>query len=174
MRVPSLAFVLVPLLLLACDREPVAPDIAPPLLSPTKGELGEFAFYDTDNFERYVSCANDGAGESLHWSGPYRLAYRFVGSDSGNELLKFSHIEYLDGYSVKGVTSGDVWTILETRTPNTLHFQHNGNLIKNIVFLELYENQDGDRIFIQTTLQFTRANGAWRVARIGINACNLR
>lgn len=170
MRVPSLAFVIAPLLLFACDREPVAPEIAPPLFSATHGE---FVIEGTDDFTDYVPCANDGLGELLQWSGPFRVTFRTVTSPSGNELWKNVGSETLDGYLVEGVTSGDVWTILESRAIGRWHFKHNGNWNRNTVWLDRYENQDGDRMFIQTTLHVTVANGAWRVARIGINACSL-
>lgn len=172
MRISRCGIVLVPLLLLACDREPVAPDIDPPLFSATHGE---FVAEGTDDFTDYVSCANDGLGESLHWSGPWRLTVSTVTSNSGNELWKWKGVGYLDGYTVEGLTSGDVWTILrdESRSIGLRHFQDNGNLVAIGVWQERYENQDGDRMFLQTTLHFTLANGVWRVARVGINACSI-
>jgi len=154
-------------LVVACDREPVAPDIGPPLFSTTRGEV---VVVRTDNFTDYVSCANDGLGEIIHWSGQVRLTLSYMLTNGGNELIEWADIEYLDGYTVTGVTSGDVWTLLEFRVNNRAHFQQNG-FIRNTVWLEWYENQDGDTVFVQTTAHFTVVNGEWRVARGGVTAC---
>lgn len=172
MRMPSFAVVLVPLLLLACDREPVAPDVAPPLLSAAHGE---FVAEGYENFTDYVSCANGGLGESIHWSYSFRITISTVTSASGNELWKWKEVEHPYGYLAEGVASGDVWTILpdESRIVGLRHFQDNGNLVAIGVWQERLENQDGDEMFLQTTLHFTRADGVWRVARVAINACSL-
>jgi hypothetical protein len=169
MRIPSCTLVLVPLLL-ACDREPIAPDIASPLFAATHGEI---VLEGYDDMRGFVSCANDGLGEWLHHSGPYRLTIRTAMSNSGNLLWKWSHVEYLEGYEVRGETSGDLWTILpdESRANNQRHFQKNGNFVANGVWVEWYENQDGDRMLIRANLQWHFVNGEWRIWRVGLTSC---
>lgn len=135
----------------------------------TKGEVVIVAFQD---FTDYVSCANDGAGEILHWYGSVRVTARIVTSNSGNELMTFDSFEYLPGYTVTGLTSGDAWTFVSGSQRNASHTLHNGNWVRNTVYVEWYENQDGERMLIQTTVHYTLANDAWRVARIAVTACS--
>jgi len=166
--VPVLA---VSALLMSCDRQPVAPDVDAPLFSATHAVfVDEF----TDDFMDFVSCANDGAGEMLHWQGPIRITGTTTTSNSGNTLIKWDEFEYLEGFTITGLASGDVWTPVEGRYNQSFHDQHSGNRVRTTVYLETYENQDGDRMFIQTILHFTYANGAWRAFRIAISACSLR
>lgn len=162
-------FLAVPALFMACDRAPVAPDIDSPLFRATHGG---FVVENEEDYEEYVSCANDGLGEVLHWSGPYRVHWTTVTSNSGNELRKFKDYEYLEGYSVVGLTSGDEWTFQESRVNNEFHIQKNGNVVRTAIFNEWFENQDGVRMFIQTNIHVTLANGALQVLRLGVNACS--
>ena len=166
--IPALA---VPLLALACSESPTATvaDEAP-LFSATKGDV---LIEDIDDFPDYVKCANDGAGEILHWYGPWRITGTSVTSNSGNVNQRWD-LEYLEGYAITGLTSGDVWTVSQSRFNNTTHVLKNGNWVRNSSYLETYENQDGDRMFVHTTLHGTNANGEWRVWRVGITACSLK
>ncbi len=170
MRITRLVQLLaVPALLLACDRGPVAPDIDSPLMNAAHEG---FVVENTEAFTDYVSCANDGLGEMLHWSGPYRVVWTTVTSNSGNELRKFKDYEYLEGYSVVGLTSGDEWTFQESRVNNEFLIKKNGNIVRTAIFNEWYENQNGVRMLIQTNIHVTLANGALQVLRLGVNACS--
>ncbi len=166
--IPALA---VPLLAMACSESPTATaaDEAP-LFSATKGDV---LIEGIDDFTDYVKCANDGAGELLHWYGPWRITGTSVTSNSGN-VNQRTDLEYLEGYTITGLTSGDVWTVSQSRFNDVTHILKNGNWVRNSSYVETYENQDGDRMFVHTILHFTIANGEWRAFRIAIPSCSLK
>jgi len=74
-----LRFTLLPLLFVACERQPVGLEADPPLLSDT---FSDVLLEVIDDFSDYVKCANDGAGEVLHWYGPFRVTGCAVTSNS--------------------------------------------------------------------------------------------
>jgi hypothetical protein len=171
MRFPSLALVIAPVLLLACESEPVAPDPPTPSLSATHGEL---VFEGTDDDPGYNPCANDGLGETVHWLGDYRITIETVTSNSGNEHWRYKAFEYPGEYRMTGLTSGDVWIVFEVRRANSfIHFLDNGNLIRNFVLSEDYENQYGERMNLHYNAHFTYSNGAWHAERGGVVSCKL-
>ncbi|UCC71411.1 MAG: hypothetical protein JSV86_13575 [Gemmatimonadota bacterium] len=175
MRNTRTALLIVPLLLLACDREPVAPDTPTPD-TPTpsfSATHGEFVVEGTDDATFFVSCANDGLGEMVHFEGPFRISGTTVTSSSGNWLGKAEAYEYLDGHQVTGLTSGDVWTQVKLQMNLFAYFLANGNLVRHATYLEHFENQDGDRLFTNTLSFWTIANGEYRVERREVVACRL-
>jgi hypothetical protein len=168
MRITRSALLIVPLLLLACDREPVAPETPTPSFSATHGEL---VFYGTDDVALFVSCANDGLGEMVYFYGPWRIPVSAVTSNSGNFLLRWQDYELLDGYQITGLTSGDDWTRVDYRANAWHHFFANGNFSRSAIFLEHFENQDGDKMFTNTVVHFTLANGEFRIERREVPVC---
>lgn len=168
-----LRLALLPLVLVSCtERQPASPeiDVGPEL----RATFGDIFFEGFDDFTDFVQCANDGAGESLRWYGPFRVTGTTVTSNSGNVQQRWD-LEYLDGYAATGLTTGDVWTIVEGRlNAVALSNTQNGTWVRNTVYLETYENQDGARMFVQTTVHVTFANDVWRVLRAAVTACNPR
>lgn len=175
MRIMRSASLIVPLLLLACDREPVAPH-TPTLygLAPSfSATHGDFVFYGVDDAAFFVSCANDGLGEMVRWQGPFAIPVSYVTSSSGNELWKAEAYDLLDGYQTTGLTSGDDWTRFDLQMNVFINFQANGNVVRHATYLEHYENQDGVRMFVNTLSFWTIANGVLRVERGEVVACRL-
>jgi hypothetical protein len=168
MRITGSALLIVPLLLLACDREPVAPDTPTPSFSATHGEG---VLYGADDVAFFVSCANDGLGEMVHYKGPYKIPFKYIISSSGNWLYKVLDYEYLDGYQITGLTSGDEWTQVDRRVIFNYHSFASGNEVKTLQLLEYLENQDGDRMFANGGSSFTFANGEFHAERRRIVAC---
>ena len=166
------ALLLVPLLLFACDRTPVAPDIAP-TFGATKSEL---VGSGTESFSQYLTCIDE-VGE---WSGPFSYLYTVTTTPSGNELWQLSEYNYLEGYQMVGQSSGDVWTIVnprvgaaQSRPIGTVHFIHNGNLVQGVTWIEQYENQDGDRLVAQAHTQVVIVNGEVIIWKADFSNCRL-
>lgn len=128
-------------------------------------------FYGADDVAFFVSCANDGLGEIIHYKGPWRIPTTYVISSSGNRLFKILDYEYLDGYQITGLTSGDEWTHVGRRVNYNHHFFASGNQVKTLTFLEYLENQDGDRMFANGQSSYTVANGELHAERRQVVPC---
>lgn len=164
-------FLSLPALLLACDSAPVAPDIDSPSFQVTRAEeVMEF----NEDFWDYVSCADDGNGEWMHWTGPYTVTARKLTTPSGNTQI-IPTVEYHDAFQLEGGTSGEVWSIIpdKSRVNQVVLQKNNGNMVRNSVWLEYYQNDEGNELFVQTSLHVTVSNGELRLFRVGVNACSL-
>lgn len=91
---------LVPVLLLACDRQPVGPDDEP-TLSAANVEW-EYEVVSNSGFE-YPPCRDE--GHSI--SGEAWVKRQFVEND--NRLIVKVQAGPLEGYKLVGLTSGEVW-----------------------------------------------------------------
>lgn len=158
-------------LLMACDREPIGPDIDQPLFEVTRAE---YEVSVVEDFWDYVSCANDGNGEWMNWTGPYTATVARLTTPSGN-IQDIPTVEYHNTFQLEGGSSGEVWSIIpdKSRVNQVVLRKDNGNLVNNSVWLEYYQNEDGDELFVQSSLHVTVANGQLRLFRIGVNACSL-
>jgi hypothetical protein len=159
-------------LLTACVNEPIGPDSDQPLFAVSRTE--EVSEWDED-FWDYVSCANDGNGEWMHWTGPYTVTVSRLTTPAGNTQI-IPTVEYHDAFQLEGGTSGEVWSIIpdKSRVNQIVLQMDNGNMVRNSVWLEYYENGEGDELFVQTSLHVTVANGELRLFRVGVNACSLK
>lgn len=144
-------------LLTACDREPIGPDIDHPVFKVTRAE--EVLEYVELGFTDFVSCANDGNGELMTWTGPYTVTVRKLTTPSGN-IRTIPMIEYDDTYQMKGETSGEVWFIIPDKSRVNLVDlpKEKGNWVNHSVWLEYYQNDQGSEMFVQTTSHLTVAN----------------
>ena len=139
-------------LLLACDRQPVAPDrvVVPAFAATnaaTRGEVtGAIDFVDDPS-----DCtANPRIGEILLFTGHLTYVERTTTTTSGNVNMTVS-LTYDPAVRLVGQTSGTVWMIDAARTHPQFHDNLHGAG-------ESYENT--------ATEYYTNANGAWLHLRV--------
>jgi hypothetical protein len=105
-------------------------------------------------WEDYVPCANDGAGEYILWDGILRWHQIKRESSSGVQTHANKEIEF-DGYNYNdfmgfGQTSGDVWTVDRQRS------QWNARKTVQGDFVSFHQNykffltaEDGEQLVVQ-------------------------
>lgn len=99
----KLALTLVPLLLLACSREPTAPDAAPtPTFAATSDWTDSVVNLPPGDFKFYASCINDMMDEV----GPILQSFHTVTTAKGTYF--YIKIRWLDGFHLVGDSTG-VW-----------------------------------------------------------------
>lgn len=141
------ALLLVPLLLLACDREPVAP--APdegltPLLKVDRQDSADP--YDLDWDPPYEDCAT---GEDMQNHGIVLVYVRETTTPSGN-VTTHGWVDYdaFDGVTLEGLTSGDVWTLTNGHNPFGEVIKDNGSYLLHYQWSESYSHPDGRKLHI--------------------------
>lgn len=143
-----LPLTLLAVLLVACERQPVAPDRAVvPRFAATHSEVtGTIDFVDDP-----TDCtANPKMGEILLFTGHLTYVERITTTSSGNVDLTVS-FTYDPAVHLVGQTSGTVWMIDAARTHPQFHDNFHG-------VGESYENTG--------TEYYTNANGAWLHLRV--------
>lgn len=168
MRPVSLA--LLPLLWVACERQPVAPDpAARPQFRATHGEItGSFTEVDGP-----ADCtANPRIGEIVLFTGQINYVLSAITTPSGNvdTTLKFF---YDPAVHLVGQTSGTVWMINPTNTqPIAIFLIHGTGLVNKINEHEFYTNAAGAHLLLMVNYQVTvNANGTVRVSRDFVYRC---
>jgi len=136
-----LPLTLIPLLLAACERQPVAPDRAVlPQFAATHSEItGTIDFVDDP-----ADCtANPNIGEILLFTGRISYVQRTTTTSSGNVNMTLL-LTYDPAIRLVGQTSGAVWMIDAARTHPEIHDNIHG----------VGESYQGE-----TTEYYTNANG---------------
>lgn len=160
------ALVLVPLLLLACDSEPVAPaeGVAPSLGAASEREELALAV----DYVGYNQCL----GEDLHATGTTIVSANTVAT--AQETRTSQHGRVADDWQMVGLTTGDLWlpvpgvhsTIVGTWSGDFLTLQ------ERFVF----ENQTTG-VVLDWPARFTfvtNASGEVKVARFQFDDCTIR
>ena len=165
-----LPFSLLPLLLIACERQPVAPDRAVlPQFAATHGEI-------TGSFEEIdgpADCtANPRVGEIVLFTGQINYVLSAITTPSGNvdTTLKFF---YDPAVHLVGQASGTVWMINPTNTqPIAIFLIHGNGLVNKINEHEFYTNAAGAHLLLMVNYQVTvDANGTVRASRDFVYDC---
>ena len=151
--IPLLA---VSVLLISCDRQPVAPDQeVGPLFQATHEE---FAGPFINNGTIFVECANDGVGEDVNFINSGTWVESHTTSNSGNKNIQHEVI-YDPNFQLVGLTSGDVWILYHYTFASHQNFHGSGES-RQQVLNGFFENQDGDRLHLMLNFHWTNdANG---------------
>ena len=157
-----LPLTLLPLLLVACERQPDAPDQAlRPVFAATHGEItGSFTEVDDP-----ADCtANPRIGEIVLFTGTINYVLTATTTPSGNvdTTLKFF---YDPAVHLVGQTSGTVWMINPTNTrPLFILLVHGNGLVMQNAEHEFYTNAVGGHLLLLVNFHVTvDANGNVRV-----------
>lgn len=168
MRLPALT--LLPLLLLACERQPLGPD---PSLRPefagTRTEITDF-FEEIDG---PADCtANPRIGEIVLFTGRINYVLTATTTPSGNvdTTLKFF---YDPAVHLVGLTSGTVWTINPTNTqPIAIFLVHGNGAVNKINEHEFYTNAADRHLLLAVNYLVTvDANGTVTASRDFVYRC---
>jgi hypothetical protein len=154
----SLSLTLLPLLLVACERQAVAPDRAvSPQFAATRGEFTTtFDFVDDP-----ADCtANSRIGEVVLFTGQITYVEQTTTSGSGNVNVTWYFI-YDPAVHLVGQTSGTVWMIDPTSTRPTGHDNtHGDGLSSQNMANEHYTNATGGHLHMIGNYHLTmNANG---------------
>jgi hypothetical protein len=159
-----LPFSLLSLLLVACERQPVAPDRALlPQFAATHSEI-------TGSFEEIdgpADCtANPRIGEVVLFTGTINFVLRATTTVSGNVDTTVKFI-YDPAVHLVGQTSGTVWMIDPTSTrPVFILLVHGNGLVTQNAEHEFYTNAAGARLVLLVNYHVTvNANGNVTVSR---------
>lgn len=157
----SLSLTLLPMLLVACERQPVAPDrTVSPQLAATHSEVtNTFDFVDDP-----ADCtANPRIGEILLFTGRVMVVVRTTTASSGN-VGETGFFTYDPAVHLVGQTSGNVWMIDAARTHPMYHDNlHGAGESFESVTNEYYTNASGARLNIRGNAHLT-VTGQGRVA----------
>ncbi len=153
-----LSLTLLPLLLVACERQPVAPDRrGTPLFEATHAE-----FTTTFNFvDDPADCTpNSKIGEVVLFTGQITYVERTTTSSSGNVDVRWYFI-YDPAVHLVGQTSGNVWMIDATSTHPTGHNNvHGAGSSSENLANEFYTNVNGAHLHLRGNYHVTvDANG---------------
>jgi len=161
---------LLPFLLLACERQPVAPNQAVrPEFAAIRSEITGF-FEEIDG---PADCtANPRVGEIVLFPGRINYVLRALTTPSGNvdTTLKFF---YDPAVRLVGETSGTIWMINTTNTqPIALFLVHGNGAVNKINEHEFYTNAAGGHLLLVVNYQVTlNANGDVKVSRDFVYRC---
>jgi hypothetical protein len=162
-----IAFTLVPLLLLGCRPEVVAPeaDAAVKLTATSTWTRGSF-FFDFV-FDGSSTCV----GEALHGYGevPYQMHEVLNGHGGYSYFIQFRpQTPKGPRYSLTGVTSGTVWWY-KNGLPYNEAFHLGPGQVYRWKAHETYDSDDGSRLFFERVLHLTvNANGELVVDRLDV------
>jgi hypothetical protein len=165
-----LSLTLLPLLLVGCERQPVAPDrVVRPQFAAIHGEITGF-FEEIDG---PADCtANPRIGEIVLFTGRINYVLRATTTPSGNvdTTLKFF---YDPAVRLVGQTSGTVWMINPTNTqPIAIFLVHGNGLVNKINEHEFYTNAAGAHLLLMVNYQVTlNANGNVTASRDFVYRC---
>ncbi len=165
-----LSLTLLPLLLVACERRPLAPDPA------VRPEFAAIHSEITDFFEEIdgpADCtANSKIGEIVLFTGRINYVLRTTATPSGNvdTTLKFF---YDPAVHLVGQKSGTLWMINTTNTqPIALFLVHGNGAVNKINEHEFYTNAAGGHLLLVVNYQVTlNANGKLTVSRDFVYRC---
>jgi len=166
-----LPFTLLPLLLVACERQPVAPDqTLGPQFQATRSEITNIF----DLVDDPSDCkANPKIGEILLFTGRITIAVRTTSASSGNVDVTAAFATYDPSGHLVGQTSGTVWMIDAARTHPMYHDNvHGAGESFDAVDYEYYTNANGAglRTNIHWHLTVT-GNGTVALERLGPWEC---
>lgn len=155
---------LIPLVLAACERQPVAPDrTVRPQFAATRSEItGTIDFVDDP-----ADCtANPKIGEIVLFTGTINYVLRATTTPSGNVDTTVKFI-YDPAVHLVGQTSGTVWMIDPTNTrPVFILLVHGNGLVTQNAEHEFYTNAAGARLLLLRNFHVTvAANGNLTVSR---------
>jgi len=159
-----LSLILLPLLLAACDGQPVASDrVVSPQFEATRSEVTNTIDFVDDPAD---CTANPKLGEILLFTGHLTYVVRTTAASSGNvDVTAF--FTYDPAVHLVGQTSGTVWMIDAARTHPLFHDNIHGvgESFENITN-EYYTNANGARLHLRANEHLTvNANGTIAVTR---------
>ena len=142
-----------PLLLVACERQPTAPDQAVrPQFQATRSEITN----TIDLVDDPSDCtANPRIGEILLFTGriTYLVRTTTASSDNANVMVFFT---YEPAVRLRGQTSGSVWMIDAARTHPTYHDNvHGAGESFEGVTNEYYTNASGAQLHLRNNVHLT-------------------
>lgn len=163
-------FLTIPLLLVACERQPVAPDrVVPPRFAATRSEVTNTIDFVDDTSD---CTANPKIREILLFTGHLTYDVYTTTSASGNvDVTAF--FTYDPAVHLVGQTSGTVWMIDAARTHPMFHdnFHGAGESYEN-AGTEYYTNADGAWLHLRVNEHLTlNANGTVTVTRPFVWEC---
>ena len=167
-----LSYLTIPMALLvaACERQPVAPDLAVrPQFGAIRSEItGSFTEVDGP-----ADCTADPRiGEIVLFTGQINYVLSAITTPAGNvdTTLKFF---YDPAVRLVGQTSGTVWMINPTNTqPIAIFLIHGNGLVNKINEHEFYTNAAGAHLLLMVNYQVTvNANGNVTVSRDFVYRC---
>lgn len=166
----GLPLTLLPLLLVACERQPVAPDPASdPQFEATRGEVT----YTVDFVDDPADCtANPRIGEIVLFTGRLTYVERTITTSSGNANVSY-YLVYDPAVHLVGQTSGTVWMIDPTSTRITGHVSvHGAGQSWQDTVNEFYTNANGGHLHVISNFHLTvNANGNITVTRPFVLEC---
>ncbi len=157
----SVPLTLLPLLLVACERTPAAPDhVIGPAFQAIRSEVTN----TIDLVDDPSDCtANPRIGEILLFTGRITLAVRTTSASSGNvDVTAFA--TYDPAIHLVGRTSGTVWMIDAARTHPMYHDNvHGAGESFEGVTNEYYTNASGAQLHLRNNVHLT-VTGQGRIA----------
>ena|SRR6266850_465599 len=155
---------LLPLLLVACDRQPVSPDrgVRPQLQAIRSEITGSVNLVDDP-----ADCsANPRIGEIVLFTGTINYVLRATTTPSGNVDTTLKTF-YDPAAHLVGQSSGTVWMIDPTNThPIGITLVHGNGAVNRVTINEFYTNAAGAQLPLKVNAQVTvDANGNVRVGR---------
>lgn len=163
-----LSLTLLPLLLVACERQPVAPDrVVAPVFAASNAAIRDEVTGTIDFVDDPADCtANPRIGEILLFTGQVNYVLRATTSSSGNvdTTLMF---RYDPAVHLVGQTSGIVWNIDPTNTHGIfMVIVHGNGLVTQDAEHEFYTNAAGAHLLLHGTYHVTvDANGKVTASR---------
>lgn len=165
-----LPLTLLPLLLVACERQPVAPDPAVrPQFQATHSEITG----TIEEVDGPADCtANPRIGEIVLFTGQINYVLRATTTPSGNVDTTLKVI-YDPAAHLVGQTSGTVWMINPTNTrPIGIFLVHGNGLVNKIAEHEFYTNAAGAHLLLMVNYLVTvNANGNVTASRDFVYDC---
>jgi len=168
MRPASL--VLLSLLLISCEAQPVAPDRA------VRAQFAAIRSEITGSFVEVdgpADCtANPKIGEIVLFTGQINYVLRATTTPSGNVDTLFKFI-YDPAVHLVGQTSGTVWMINPINTrPDFILLVHGNGLVSKVSEHEFYTNAAGAHLLLMVNYHVTvNANGNVTVSRDFVYDC---
>jgi hypothetical protein len=161
---------LLPLVLAACERQPVAPDRGVrPQFQATRSEVAGFIV----EVDGPADCtANPRIGEIVLFTGRINYVLRVTTTPSGNVDTMFKFI-YDPAVHLVGQTSGTVWMINPINTrPDFILLVHGNGLVSKVSEHEFYTNAAGAHLLLMANFHVTvDANGNVRASRDFVYDC---
>ena len=161
---------LLPLLLAACERQPVAPDS---LVKPQFAATRDIVTGSVDLVDDPADCtANPNIGEIVLFTGRINVVFVATTTPSGNvdTTLKTT---YDPAAHLVGQSSGTLWMINPINThPIGITLVHGNGVVNKITIHEFYTNAAGAHLLLKVNALVTAdANGNIRVSRDWVWAC---
>jgi hypothetical protein len=161
---------LLPLLLVACERQPVAPEGT---VGPQFAAIHDEIVGSVDLVNDPADCtANPNIGEIVLFTGKINVAFVVTTTPSGNVDTTLKTI-YDPAAHLVGQTSGTVWMINPINThPIGITLVHGDGAVNRVTIHEFYSNAAGARLMLKVNaLVAVDSNGNIRVSRDWVWAC---